>query len=127
MTSAVAPVSRSLRGSAPRKSLRIVGRDIGREPRRSRRDRRAIHAALLGAACGLLLLAGLRVQLTELRYRLAEATREEHALDETRRELIVEVRRLRDPKRLAELAAHQGFVRPESMIDLRASGAVRRP
>jgi hypothetical protein len=125
MTSAAAPASRLLRGS--RKSLRIVGRDIGREPRRVHRDRRALHLALLGAACALLLLAGLRVQLTELRYRLAEATREEHALDETRRELIVEVRRLRDPKHLAELAARQGFVRPESVIDLRATRAVPQP
>ena len=127
MTSAAAPVSRLIRGSAARKNLRIVGRDIGREPRRARRNRQAVHAALLGAACALLLLAGLRVQLTELRYRLAEATREEHALDETRRELIVEVRRLRDPKRLAELAARQGFARPESVIDLRGAGAVQRP
>ncbi|HKE10624.1 MAG TPA: hypothetical protein VKE73_03550 [Myxococcota bacterium] len=127
MTSAAAPVSRFIRGSAARKNLRIVGRDIGREPRRAPRNRQAIHAALLGAACALLLLAGLRVQLTELRYRLAEATREEHALDETRRELIVEVRRLRDPKRLAELAARQGFVRPESVIDLRGASTVRRP
>ena len=127
MTSAAAPVSRLVRGSAARKNLRIVGRDIGREPRRARRDRQAFHAALLGAACALLLLAGLRVQLTELRYRLAEATREEHALDETRRELIVEVRRLRDPKHLAELAARQGFVRPESVIDLRGASTVRRP
>jgi hypothetical protein len=127
MTSAAAPVSRLIRGSAARKNIRIVGRDIGREPRRARRDRRTLHAALLGAACALLLLAGLRVQITELRYRLAEATREEHALDETRRELIVEVRRLRDPKRLAEFAARQGFVRPESVIDLRGAGAVRRP
>ena len=127
MTSAAAPVSRLIRGSAPRKSLRIVGRDIGGTPRRRRRDRWAVHAVLLGAACALLLLAGLRVQLTELRYRLAEATREERALDETRRELIVEVRRLREPKHLAELATRQGFVRPESVIDLRATGAVRQP
>jgi hypothetical protein len=127
MTSAAAPVSRLIRSAAARKNLRIVGRDIGREPRRARRDRRAVHAVLLGAACALLLLAGLRVQLTELRYRLAEATREEHALDETRRQLIVEVRRLRDPKQLAELAARQGFVRPESVIDLRGNAAGRRP
>ena len=126
MTSAAAPVSRLIRGS-PRRRLRIVGRDIGREPRRGRRDRRLLHAAFFGAACALLLLAGLRVPLTELRYRLAEATHEEHALDETRRELIVEVRRLRDPKHLAELAARQGFARPESVIDLRATGPVRRP
>jgi hypothetical protein len=127
MTSAAPPSSRLLRGSAPRKSLQIVGRDIGREPRRGRRDRREIFAALLGGACALLLLAGLRVQLTELRYRLAEATREEHALDETRRELIVEVRRLRDPKHLAEFAARQGFVRPESVIDLRAARGTGQP
>ena len=127
MTSAAPPLSRLIRGSPARKNLRIVGRDIGREPRRVRRDRRAVHATLLGASCAFLLLAGLRVQLTELRYRLAEATREEHALDETRRELIVEVRRLRDPKHLAELAARQGFVRPESVIDLRGASTVRRP
>jgi len=127
MTSAAAPSSRLLRGSVARRSLQIVGRDIGRAPRRSRRDRRAIHALLLGGACALLLLAGLRVQLTELRYRLAEATREEHALDQTARELIVEVRGLRDPKRLAEFAARQGFARPESVIDLRASSTARRP
>jgi len=127
MTSAAAPSSRPLRGAVARRSPQIVGRDVGRTPRRSRRDRRAIHAALLGGACALLLLAGLRVQLTELRYRLAEATREEHALDETARELIVEVRGLRDPKRLAEFAARRGFARAESVIDLRASGTARRP
>jgi len=127
MSSAAQASSRLVRGAPARKSLHLVGRDIGRAPRRSRRDRRALLAALVGGACALLLLAGLRVQLTELRYRLAEATREEHALDQTRRELIVEVRRLRDPKHLEELAARQGFVRPEAVIDLSEPSAVRRP
>jgi hypothetical protein len=133
MTTAATPAprlpraARSADGAAPRRILALIGRDVRGPVQRAPRDRRWIHAALVGSALALLLLAGLRVQLTQLRYRLAEVTREEQALDETRRELIVAARQLRDPKRLAELAARQGYARPERLIDLRATDASGRP
>ncbi len=133
MTTAAPPAPRLPRvpraegGAAPRRTLALIGRDVRGPAQRAPRDRRWVHAALVGGALALLLLAGLRVQLTQLRYRLAEATREEHALDETRRELIVAVRQLRDPKRLAEVAARQGYARPARLIDLRATDAPGRP
>ena len=133
MTTAATPAprlargARSAAGAAPRRILALIGRDVRGPAQRAPRDRRWIHAALVGSALALLLLAGLRVQLTQLRYRLAEVTREEQTLDETRRERIVAVRQLRDPKRLAELAARQGFARPERVIDLRTTDASGRP
>lgn len=73
-----------------------------------------------GALVAALALTALRVDLLRARYGLAEAVREEQTLRAEERELTVELRRLRDPARLAELAREQGFVRPERVIDLAA-------
>lgn len=72
-------------------------------------------AGLLAAGLGL---AALRVDLIRVRYALADALREEAALRAARAELLVEVRRLRDPARLAALAQRAGLSRPERLIEL---------
>ncbi len=80
--------------------------------------RRSVAACLLGLALGALCLVALRVDILRTRYALAEALALEQQLLSERRDLTVEMRRLRDPARLATLARKRGFVRPERVIDL---------
>jgi hypothetical protein len=74
-----------------------------------------VSAAALAAA---LMVASLRVSILRLRYQLSEAVTEETELLARQREITVELRELRDPTRLHELATRQGFVRPERVIQL---------
>jgi len=78
---------------------------------------------VVGALVAALALTALRVDLLRARYGLAEAVREEQALRLEESELTVELRRLRDPARLAELAREQGFVRPDRVIEVAAPAA----
>lgn len=97
----------------------LVGRDFANMRPGSRRPPRGLAGVLLfGALLAALPLASLRVQLTGLRYQLGEALRAEQTLDEERRALRVELQRLRNPKRLAEIAAREGFVSPPPVIEL---------
>jgi hypothetical protein len=78
-----------------------------------------VFAGLLLAA---LALTALRLDVLRARYGLAEALRAGQELAALESELTVQVRRLRDPARLAELARARGFVRPEQVVDLDAPG-----
>jgi len=99
----------------------LVGRDFAR-PRRDRRHRAPVWLPILiSCLAAALLLASLRVSSLRMRYRLAEAVREETALLEEQRTATVELRKLRDPTRLRRLAAQQGFVLPERVVDLTPS------
>ena len=60
----------------------------------------------------------LRVSILRLRYQLSAAVTEETELLAQQREITVELRELRDPNRLRELATKQGFARPERVIQL---------
>jgi len=71
-----------------------------------------------GAVCAALLLVALRVDSIRQRYRLADAVRNEQALLEQQRRLMVDVRRLRHPLRLAELGRELGLGRAERVIAL---------
>jgi hypothetical protein len=64
------------------------------------------------------MVASLRVSILRLRYQLAAAVREETKLLERQRAVTVELRELRSPTRLREIATEQGFVRPERVIQL---------
>ena len=102
-----------------------VGRDFAHLHSRSRSTLQpwlVISAAALAAA---LMVASLRVSILRLRYQLSEAVTEETELLARQREITVELRELRDPTRLRELAAKQGFVRPERVIQ-RSVPATRR-
>jgi hypothetical protein len=72
------------------------------------------------------MVAALRHSILQLRYQLSAAVTEETELLARQREVTVELRELRDPARLRELAAKQGFARPERVIQLSvpATGAV---
>jgi hypothetical protein len=75
-----------------------------------------------GALLAALALASLRLEIFRLRYALAEAVEVEQDLLQRRRELVVEVARLRDPRRLRRIARERGFGLPERVIQLEASG-----
>jgi hypothetical protein len=101
--------------------LATVGALVGREASGSRwtgsRLRRQLPALLVGGLLAALALAALRVDLIRVRYALGEAMKEEQTLLDERARLIADVRELRDPSRLAELAARMGFERPERVIE----------
>jgi hypothetical protein len=82
-----------------------------------------------GLVLGLLLaglaLAALRVDGIRVRYALSTANREEKALEAERAQLLVRVRELRHPERLAAEARRLGLERPERVIALQAAGADR--
>lgn len=68
-----------------------------------------------------LALASLRIDIMRMGYDLADAIAVEKALLEERRTLTAEVRALRDPRRLAQIARKRGLSRAENVIDLRGS------
>jgi cell division protein FtsL len=73
---------------------------------------------LLGILLAGLALSALRVHVTELRYRRAEALQQEERLQDEQRRLTVEVQGHKDPMRLKRQALAQGFVSPERVIEL---------
>jgi hypothetical protein len=107
------------RPAAQGRPVFLVGRDFAASrPAPRRAPVRFVGVLLAGSLLAALPLAGLRVQLTTLQYQLGEALRTERSLDEERRALRVELQRLRNPKRLTEIAAREGFVRPSHVIAL---------
>ena len=105
-------------------SRKLQPRDArGRRRRRERRRRLLVAAGIAGALVAALALASLRLEIFRLRYALAEAVAVEQELLERRRALVVEVARLRDPRRLRRIARERGFGLPERVIQLEASGA----
>ena len=70
------------------------------------------------AVVALLALAFLRISILRTRYALGETLQHETELRTRERTAAVDVRVIRDPHRLREQAAEQGFVRPERVIDV---------
>lgn len=97
-----------------------IGRDLARVRTSDSRGQRCLLAWLLFTAlvCALCLSA-LRIDILRARYALAEAIREEKALQEEQRQRMAQVETLRDPARLAELAQKRGFERPARILELR--------
>jgi hypothetical protein len=110
------PDTRSAAG-APRRDL--VGRDLARVRLSGPRAPRPLAALLIGALVAGMGLAALRIDILRLRYALADAVDTEKRLLEEARVWTARKESLRDPSRLAELAAERGFARPRNVIDLR--------
>lgn len=68
--------------------------------------------------CAALLLVVLRMDSIRLRYALADAVRVEQELLDQQRRLTVQVRHLRDPRRLEALARELGMGPAGCTIDL---------
>lgn len=101
-----------------------TGRDVTtREIPRERRpvSRGAWLAIAGGGLLAALMLVQLRTESIDLRYRLASSLKTEQRLLEEQRRLIVELRQLRHPVRLAELGAELGLARPQGLRELPAS------
>ncbi|MBW2288492.1 MAG: hypothetical protein JRG80_15175 [Deltaproteobacteria bacterium] len=101
-----------------RRRAELIGRDVAGMPFRSSPSSRLLPVALVGTLIAALCLAALRVDLIRQRYELAEAMNTEKQLIDQKRLLTAQARRLRDPARLARMAAERGFVRPERLIDI---------
>jgi hypothetical protein len=95
-----------------------VGRDFAPLRTRGRRSVRPWMAVAVGTLAAALMIAFLRVSILRLRYQLSAVVAEETELLERQRAVTVELRELRDPTRLHKLAAEQGFVRPERVVQL---------
>jgi hypothetical protein len=114
-------------GSRAARVLGLVGADVaGSRPRAGRGNLWLLALVAAGVACALGLVA-LRVEILRTRYELAHLADEEAELLEARSALLVEVRELRHPERLARLAARRGFKPPERVIRLGepAAGSTR--
>jgi hypothetical protein len=98
--------------------LDLVGRDIANARALPGAMRRIAPVAIAIAVVAALGVAALRIDLIRVRYGLASAVRQERALLEERREVLAEVRELREPSRLAKLAKQRGFVRPDRIRTL---------
>jgi hypothetical protein len=105
----------------------LIGRDLAAMPLRPNTRSRLLPVALVGALIAGLFLAALRVDLIRQRDDLGAAMNTEKQLLEQKRLLTTRVRRLRDPARLARLAAERGFVRPERVIDVEALDVAAGP
>ena len=105
-------------GSTRARVLGLVGADVARTSRGAgRRTPWLLALVVAGVACALA-LAALRVEILRTRYELGRLADEEAELHEARSALLVEVRELRHPERLACLAARRGFGPPERVIQL---------
>ena len=103
----------------PPAALGWIGRVLARVPWLRRRESHPLWIALAGILVALSVTA-LRIDILRMRYGLGEALETEQALVEEKRRLTAQVRRLRNPTRLTQLAIERGLRRPERVIDLRS-------
>lgn len=96
----------------------LIGCDLARTPRPPARERRIPLASLALLILAALAVAGLRVQILDLKLRLGAAQHEQQRLDDEVGSLRATVRELRDPRRLARLAGELGLVAPAREIEL---------
>ncbi len=101
-------------------NVQLIGRDLARMRVLTPRRRRFAPLALLGLLLAALSLAALRIDLIRVRYGIVEAVRKETGLLEERRVLRARLGTLRDPTRLAQLAAKLQLARPEREVELSA-------
>jgi hypothetical protein len=109
-------------GKSTQTAWGVTGRDVSHSEPPKRRLPGIRPASLgvvaAGAVCAALLLVALRMDSVRLRYALADAVRAEQTLLDEQRSLTVEVRQLRDPRRLEGLGRELGLVPAGCTIDL---------
>jgi hypothetical protein len=117
--------SRRFSGAARRRPPQpwvVTGLDLSAPPAPRRRlawpRPASIGTVAAGAVCAALLLVSLRMDSIRLRYALADAVRAEQTLLDQQRRLTVQVRHLRDPRRLEALASELGLAPAACMVDL---------
>jgi len=106
----------------------LVGRDFARARPPGSRLRAGVLGWLIVVACVCALaLAALRIDILRMRYALADAVKQERSLTLQKSQHTAQVETLRDPARLAELAAELGFRRPDRVLELAPQTARRQP
>ncbi|MGH0038126.1 MAG: hypothetical protein ACQGVK_24100 [Myxococcota bacterium] len=81
---------------------------------------RLVAALVSGLLLGALILVALRIDIIRMRYAVAQALERETEQRGRQREFVVESRKLRQPGRLAEIAAELGYERPTRLVQLPA-------
>lgn len=111
---AVAGLNRSDTGHS--NHLDLIGVDMARwsETRRNQTLVPAIAAVVIAA----LFLVGLRMDVVRMSYASAQAVSLEQELLDEKRNITVQLLRLREPKLLSERAAALGFAKPDRVITL---------
>lgn len=109
------------------RSISLVGQDLAAPRPKLRRRTRGAAGLLMGMLLAGLFLTVLRVDILRLSYALGEALQTQQSLESEFRSLTAEVRTLRDPARLSELASQRGFQRPARIIETAPIDSPGRP
>jgi hypothetical protein len=96
-------------------------------PGRWRSIVRMIPVWVLGGVAASLVIAYVRVEITQQGYLRADNVTRHQALEEEQRSLAARVRELRNPVRLTALAKEMGLSRPERVIALSPRNPELRP
>ncbi|MBC8341048.1 MAG: hypothetical protein H8E63_05235 [Proteobacteria bacterium] len=83
--------------------------------------------AIAAVVIASLLLAGLRMTIVRLRYAVAEGVTVEQGLLAEKRDMTVDLLRLREPKLLSVQAAALGFSAPERIINFHTPAEAKPP
>lgn len=113
--------------SAPTRQqpVNLIGRDLAHAQPRRRSRTPGFPAMLIGALLAGLFLTALRVDILRMSSALEDARVTLESLERKARSLTAEVGTLRDPNRLATLAAELGF--EDATLVLEARGLQERP
>jgi len=116
----VAAIATGGGGRAKQQSSDLIGRDLAQTYLASDTRASLVPAALIGLLLAAMFLVALRVDGIHQRYALADSMSEQKLLLEKRAKLTAQVRTLRDPARLAQLASQRSFRRPDRVVELPA-------
>lgn len=116
-----------MNASRRKRAISLVGRDLATGRPRKRRRARSFPALLVGTLLAGLFLTVLRIDILRLGYALGEALEAQRSLEREFRALTAEVRALRDPARLGELARELGFQRPARVVEISRIDLQERP
>jgi hypothetical protein len=105
----------------------LVGRDLVNDAPHRRIPLWLIPGIVVGGVFAALAIAHVRVELIGQGYKRYSAVERIQALEEEQRILTAQVRELRDPARLANLAREMGLSRPDRVIALAPPGDELRP
>ena len=105
--------------------LDLIGLDMA--PNRREIDSQTWLPAIAAVVIASLLLAGLRMTIVRLRYAVAEGVTVEQGLLAEKRDMTVDLLRLREPKLLSVQAAALGFSAPERIINFHTPAEAKPP
>lgn len=106
----------SLGGAQESNRLDLIGVDMA--PFRAAERNQTLFPVIAAVVLAALLLVGLRMDVVRMRYASAQSVSLERELLDEKRNITVQLLRLREPKLLSERAAELGFAKPDRVITL---------